>query len=154
METHEKDMPFPCVICGKRFATLQGLSKHKAVHRSTEDYFRCRQCGKRFLAAADFVRHKLAHQRAEHEEELDAVREKKKEMEIGDRVKKGEKVSASGGFNAKSSPKVKRHGGTPGTPGGGGGGGGARRLSGGEQHGGKDEKEKEEKASIPEEGGL
>lgn len=60
LQTHSKNKPFQCVICGTTFAEQAILKQHMRVH-SGERPYECKVCGKRFAASTALSVHLRTH---------------------------------------------------------------------------------------------
>lgn len=60
LQTHTKNKPFKCDICGNSFAEESVLKQHLRIH-SGEKPFECKICGKRFAASTALSVHLRVH---------------------------------------------------------------------------------------------
>lgn len=60
MEKHNKNRPFACAVCEKRFAFKQGLERHEVVHLKNQPH-KCQYCDLSFPSAGKLQRHVAKH---------------------------------------------------------------------------------------------
>lgn len=60
LQTHSKNRPFKCAVCGNAFAEMAVLKQHMRVH-SGEKPYACKLCGKRFAASTALSVHIRTH---------------------------------------------------------------------------------------------
>lgn len=60
LQTHSKNRPHKCTICGNSFAEMAVLKQHMRVH-SGEKPYACKLCGKRFAASTALSVHNRTH---------------------------------------------------------------------------------------------
>uniref|UniRef100_A0A182NIP9 Protein krueppel n=1 Tax=Anopheles dirus TaxID=7168 RepID=A0A182NIP9_9DIPT len=60
LENHEKNRPFKCSYCPKRFAYKQGMERHELVHQDKLP-FQCEYCEESFLTSGKLLRHLTKH---------------------------------------------------------------------------------------------
>uniref|UniRef100_A0A4W6FGL0 C2H2-type domain-containing protein n=1 Tax=Lates calcarifer TaxID=8187 RepID=A0A4W6FGL0_LATCA len=56
----ERERPFACTRCGKRFAKSTSLVRHNLTHTGERPH-QCSQCGKTFLTSGELLLHKRIH---------------------------------------------------------------------------------------------
>ena len=59
----DKQRPYLCTVCDKRFTTKGNLKQHKQIHNVDRLYYECVQCEKRFTAQVSLKQHMNLHSR-------------------------------------------------------------------------------------------
>ncbi|KAK9527067.1 hypothetical protein VZT92_015732 [Zoarces viviparus] len=59
MRTHTREKPFPCLVCGKKYAHKASMQSHMAVH-TVEKQYGCSVCGRGFAWYTELKYHQCA----------------------------------------------------------------------------------------------
>ncbi|XP_067106677.1 zinc finger protein 768-like [Osmerus mordax] len=68
----DRERPYSCPTCGKRFAEAGYVKKHQTVH-TKEKPFRCKQCWKSFSFLSNLIRHRGVHSAQDQAGDLTGV---------------------------------------------------------------------------------
>ena len=58
-KSHNKEKPFECELCLKKFATLFLMNLHKNRIHSNNKPFECRICGRKFKTSSELKSHEI-----------------------------------------------------------------------------------------------